>query len=103
MAFNIRKATLQRTFESVLKAVRSNTNPYGVDLPSKDDVTGKRKLELVSALNAAEVQVYEASRFGTTATSERVKKYNDGFEQQLQTVAEQFGLTFKPPGTTLRA
>jgi hypothetical protein len=105
---NIAKSSAQRVYESVLKAVRKNTNCYGVDLPDPTDVRKGKKRALVEAINAAEGAAYEAARTASVDgdnsvdDGDRLTAYNANMEQQLQTLAAAHGLTYKAPGASLR-
>jgi hypothetical protein len=104
------KATAQRTYERVLRYVRTklaNAAGFGV----KEEVIGvpnpkSKKAPLVEALVEAEEKAWRVGAKASpydSKTPARVEAYKAAFEEQAQAIATQFGLTYKPVGTTLRA
>lgn len=106
MTFNINKASLQRTFESVLKAIRApSVPPVGINLPDTDMIPSKAKAKqaLLKAIYRAEGEAYGEATRAQSEGKDRIETYKSAFEQRLQTIAAEHGVTFKPAGTTLRA
>lgn len=110
MSFNIRKASIQRVFEAAIKYVRSTTNDLGTGIAFDGEVfdveslppKAIRKAELIRTLDATEGKVWN-EHLDALNREERPAKLREVFEPHFQAIAQQFGLTYKPVGTTLRA